>query len=576
MNKILLLAAATLSAVASVAQAPSCNGPAPAGSLITTWVGGVYLGTTSATVGFNQIFDLTTNADLTISQVDLNFYDNGTPATNPILTGLTTTVEFYTCPTTAVGNYTNTTTPGAIPAAWTLAGTGTVTIQAPGTHSPAIFTPFSLPAGSYGVALHVLPVLDPTTNTLVASHPLYTNPASTPGTATVYTDQYMTLTARGYQGTAWTGTPALRVWNGQIYYQPGVNAGYTTAFGAGCYNLPQSYYERLVGPGGGLSTTYDLSNTTLSMINQGNNYLVYPGVAATIAQPTSAALTTVGTTWDDDITAPQTLPFSFPYPGGSTTQIIVSTNGHVFLGSSTATFGPYNMAAFFSDVPRLACAWSDLDLTTTGSMHFDVDPNNQFATVTWWNCPEWDPNTGPGLGGNTFQIVMWANGNVDYIYNNVQVWNSPLVIGFARGNGTADPGSIDLSALMPFTSNDGRVPPVLGMDTRPVAGNTMNFVTTGIDSTTTIFGVLALSFGSSAGIPLDAYGMPGCFQYVALPAVTQFAAVVSGSMSVPLTIPNAPAFNGVNLFAQAAPLTPGLNAANIITSNGLCVHIGLQ
>lgn len=572
MKTFLSLAVASLCAATAMAQAPSCNGPAPAGSLTTLFAGGVYLGATSATVGFNQMFDLVTNADLTISQVDLHFYDNGVPATNPVLVGLTTPVEFYTCPTASAGNETNV-------AAWTLQGTGTVTIQANGTHSPALFTPFTLPAGPYGVAIKVLPVFNPATNTTVASHPLYTNPASTPGTATVYTDQYMTLTARGFQGTAFTGIPALRVINCQIYYQPGVSAGYTTPFGTGCYNRPQTFYERLVGPGGGLSTTYDLSNTTLSMVNLGANYLVVPGSPATIVQPTSTPLTTVGATFDDDITAPIALPFTFNYPGGSTTSIAVSTNGHVFLGASTATFGPYNMSQFFTDVPRLAAAWSDLDMTVQGSMYFDADPLNQFVTITWWNAPEWDPVTpapNPGLGGNTFQIVLWATGNVDFIYGNVSVWNSPLVIGYARGNGTFDPGTQDLSASMPFQAGDGRVPPVLAMPLRPRTGNTMQFVTSGIDSATTVFGVLAMSFGSSPGIDLSVFGMPGCSQYVALPAVTVFAAVVAGSMSVPLTIPNDPSFNGVNLFAQAAPLTPGLNVANIITSNGLCVHIGVQ
>ena len=101
-------------------------------------------------------------------------------------------------------------------------------------------------------------------------------------------------------------------------------------------------------------------------------------------------------------------------------------------------------------------------------------------------------------------------------------------------------------------------------------------MTTGIDSNTTIFGVYALSFGGLAGQSLALYGMPGCSQYIALPAVTQFAGVVAGQMIAPLSIPNDPAYNGVNLFCQAAPLTPGLNAANIITSNGLCVHIGIQ
>src|SRR5262245_159666 len=106
MQKLMSLAAASLFAAAAVSQAPSCNGVAPAGSLTTLWAGGVYLGATSATVGFNQMFDLVTNADLTINQVDLHFYDNGAPVPNPVLVGQTTAVEFWTCPTASAGNET--------------------------------------------------------------------------------------------------------------------------------------------------------------------------------------------------------------------------------------------------------------------------------------------------------------------------------------------------------------------------------------------------------------------------------------------------------------------------------------
>lgn len=567
MHKLISLAAVAMSGAALLAQTPSCNGPAPAGSLTTLFAGGVYLGTTSAAVGFNQMFDLTSNSDLTINQIDLHFYDNGAPATNPILTGLTTTVSFWTCPTTSVGNEAN-------QAVWTQLGTGTVTIQANGTHSPAVFTPFLLPAGSYGAVVHIDPVLDPATNTLVGAHPLYTNPASTPGTATVYNDQYLTLTARGFQGTAWTGVPALRVINTQIYYQPGVNAGYTTQYGAGCYERPQTVYEYQVGPGGGNFTTSDLSNSSLTFLNQGSSYLVIPS-AVSLIPPVSAALTTVGTTFDDDITAAQVLPFSFPYPGGSTTQVIMSTNGHAFLGASPATFGPYNMSQFFTDVPRLACAWMDLDLTYQGSMHFDVDPSNQFVTLTWQNCPEWDPLASiPGLGSNTFQIIMYATGQVDYVYSgNITFYNCPFVVGFGRGDGTVDPGSIDISASLPIIGGDGSVPPVLGLDARPVTGTSMNFVCDGLTNST-FFGVFLLGFGSTNPVSLANYGMPGCSQHVALPGVTLFRPVTAGAMTAPLTIPNSPAFNGVNLFGQAAPLTSGLNSAGLLTSNGLCVHIG--
>ncbi|MCA8948671.1 MAG: hypothetical protein KDE27_04170 [Planctomycetes bacterium] len=567
MQKTLLLVAGALCA-GLPAQTPSCNGPAPASTFTTLWAGGVYLGTTSATAGFNAMFDLTTNGPIDITQIDMNFYNDGSVATLPNLVGQTTTVDLYTCPTTSVGLETNM-------AAWTLQGTANVTIAAhdlPG--SACVFsTPITLPAGSYGVVLNVLPV---TTGSVTGPlNPLYTNPASSPGTATVYTDQYMTLTARGFQGTAWTGVPALRVINTTIHYQPPATSAYSIQYGEGCYNYPQSYYEYQVGPGSGSFNTWDFSNSAISMINQGDDYLVFPS-SATVTTPTSTPLTTAGATYDDDITAPIPLPWTFPYPGGTTGQIIVSTNGHIFLGSSPATFGPYNFAQFFSDVPRLACAWMDLDLTNQGTMHYDVDPGNQFVQVTWLNCPEWDPNASiPGLGSNTFQITLWQNGDVDYAYGTVTVYNCPLVVGYGRGDGTADPGSVDLSAALPLTSGDGSEPSQLSLSGRPIIGTTTDFVCSNITAGTS-FGIMIFSFGSTNPTELSAFGMPGCYQHVTIPGFNLFAPVVSGQITAALALPNQASYNGVNIFGQVGLLTAGQNPTGVTFSNGVCVHIGLN
>ena len=577
MQKILPFAA--IATLVAAAHAQSCSGPAPAGSLTTLFAGGVYAGSINATHGCNQFFDLATNADLTIAQIDTNLLDDGTGTWNPgtgaipqlNLVGQTSTAQLWIVPTTWSGQQNN-------QPAWTQIGTGTITVAAPGAHSPIIWSPpIVLTAGNYGVALTLLPITPGSNNPL---QPLYTNPATTPGTPTVYTDQYMTLTAGSVQQDAWVGgAGALRVINEQIYYQPNANAGYTLRFGAGCYNRPQSFYE--YSPPSATTLNYDLANSAIQLNYLGPNYLVTPS-GTTFTPSGSAALTTLGATYDDDITAPQTLPFTFNYPGGSTTQVIISTNGHVFLGSSAATFGPYNFSQFFTDVPRLACAWYDVDMTGQGSMHFDTTPTT--ATITWQNVAQWDPNGTLNLGNNSFQIVLHSNGDVEYVYGTLSVaggsagalpGTTPLVVGFGRGNSTADPGSMDISAAMPFSSGNGNVPPILDMTPRPKVGTTPNFVTTNIDAGT-LFSLIAFSFTSAPGVPLGFLGMPGCSQYVGLPATTSFGGVIAGTHTVPLPIPNVASYNGVNLYAQSAPLTPGLNPAGILTSNGLCIHVGLQ
>jgi hypothetical protein len=566
MRNVMFSVAATL--LVAAAQAQSCNGTAPAGRLQTSYAGGVYAGATSATVGANMFFDLAVNADMTISQIGINLYDAGYVTTLPNLSGATGPIQFWVCPISWSGNQN-------IQANWTLVGTGTVTVGNAGSGSPIVFNPpLSLTAGNYGVALTLLPVTTPGASLAVGPiHPLYTNPTSNP-IPTVYRDQYLTLTAGVVQQTAWTGgVGGVRVINMDMNYQPGAAAGYTITYGTGCYIRPQSFYEYQAG--GTTTTAWDLANNAMTAINTGANYTVIPG-SGVYTPSTSPNLTTVGSTYDDDITAAQTLPFSFPYPGGSTTSIIISTNGHVFLGTSTATFGPYTFSAFFTDVPRIAAAWSDWDMTTQGGMHYDVDPSNQFVTVTWDNVQEW-VSTG-NVGNYSFQLKLWSTGQIDWIWGNVGHSSAPFAVGFGRGNNTGDPGSIDLSASIPFSSGDGSVPPVLSMNPRPVIGTTANFITTNI-TPGTLFGLLAFSFIAPPPSPfndLSLFGMPGCFQNVGLPATTAFLFVNNGSLTLPLAIPNDPSYNGVNLFAQSAPLTAGLNSAGILTSNGMCVHIGLQ
>jgi len=89
----------------------------------------------------------------------------------------------------------------------------------------------------------------------------------------------------------------------------------------------------------------------------------------------------------------------------------------------------------------------------------------------------------------------------------------------------------------------------------------------------------ALSFINPPPPPfndLAGFGMPGCVLNVGLP-VTSFFSFSGGAPTSSLAIaaPNLPSFINVNVRAQSAPLTPGLNAAGIVTSNGLCINLGL-
>jgi hypothetical protein len=141
-----------------------------------------------------------------------------------------------------------------------------------------------------------------------------------------------------------------------------------------------------------------------------------------------------------------------------------------------------------------------------------------------------------------------------------------------------DPGGRDLSvggAVVPFQSGDGQSPSVIGASARPVIGTTIQIRTTNIQPGT-FFSILALSFNNIPlpGVDLGFVGMPGCKQYVATPVVTNLGPVIAGQHTQNLTIPNVGSYVGIQLYGESAPLTPGLNVANIVTSNALCLHIG--
>lgn len=118
--------------------------------------------------------------------------------------------------------------------------------------------------------------------------------------------------------------------------------------------------------------------------------------------------------------------------------------------------------------------------------------------------------------------------------------------------------------------------PVLQLAARPVIGTTIDFQTTNIQPGT-LFNFWLFGYTPDvAGLPLDAYGMPGCALHLQLgsPLTTSITAVNAGQADLPLMLPNDPSFSGQVLFGQSAPMTAGANAAGFYASNAVCVAFG--
>jgi hypothetical protein len=144
------------------------------------------------------------------------------------------------------------------------------------------------------------------------------------------------------------------------------------------------------------------------------------------------------TTWTgsaDDGYAAVPLPFSFPFYGTSYTTMNVITNGNVQLGTGTSTTFS-NSAIPSTALPNNAVYpfWDDLDLRTSGSVHYQNDAANGRFIVQWTDVPHYLPGTDTGL--YTFQVMLYQNGNILTQYLNMRQQVQSATIGIENTGGT--------------------------------------------------------------------------------------------------------------------------------------------
>ena len=303
-----------------------------------------------------------------------------------------------------------------------------------------------------------------------------------------------------------------------------------------------------------------------------------------------------------------TFPLSFPwaFPGGSTSTIKPSTNGHVWLDSvPTAALYQTNKDNLFgvttNHPARYMPFWTDLQCgkNTGGNalagLHVKEDttggPGNSVVYVTWNDVGLFRHGAGatqPGHCSFTFQLVLHqASGMVEYRYGAMNPFASGLwtvstsmyyasIVGFTRGRiggstPSLDPQSRDLSAEVPFdTAVEGSVgnvgitavsTPIAGgpgYQGRLFAGQSVRWDVKNIPAGT-VLGLLNLDVAAtSPGFGLPGITAPGCKISTSLnPVGLQWelfvlpAANVTGT--VPLTMPNPvpTAWLGVDIVVQA-------------------------
>jgi hypothetical protein len=504
--------------------------------LTTTFASSTFL---AATTGVTVYFDLNVRTAVQINQIDVNFFGAAGPQVR---------IEVWTRNGTHIGN--NTSNVG-----WTQAGVSS-TVTSNGRNVPTPM-PFAAPI-----------VLQPGVNGIAVQH-FGAGAAYTAGTGVgnVFSS---TAEMDFIQGGAsnppiFGGTQnAPRVMNCSIHYTPLGGFAAASTYGTGCGGVAEfaSYYQNFP------SRTFDLGGgsgvNSILHLRLSNGYLAVQGTGNWFV-PQGPSLGLAGNT----VSPAQALGFAFPTPSGNTSNNVwICDDGYLWLDSpGIADFTPA-VNELLNQGARLAPCWMSLD-PNLGAIHFDVDPSQGAAYVTWLGVAE----TGNPSATITMQVALFQNGDFEFRYGAESIGtlsNSFAMVGMSPGGGRLDPGNRDISASLPFQTMPDRVLPNLGLRTtgRPVLGTSIVLETVDLPAAAPL-GVTIFSFTKNdPGLDLTGLGMPGCRQYVGLDASLLFLPA-GGIGSQSFQVPNVAGFAGVSVKSQSAAFIPGFNPLGVISSNGI-------
>ena len=279
----------------------------------------------------------------------------------------------------------------------------------------------------------------------------------------------------------------------------------------------------------------------------------------------------------DDQSLAVVLPFPFPYDGANITDIYVSSNGFLSLGTTDPGNGCCTGIAgtLLSGPPRIAGFWADLYPPGGGGVYADLDPVSGDFVVTWDQVPEY--LAGPP---QTFQIALSPSGVFTMRWVNVSAASHTFLVGYSGGNGTPEPGATDLSIVNGTTINSTVVQPLaldISAGTMPQVGGTFSLEVSNIAPAPN--GNIALLFLSTEipAFPLDVLGMTGCTAYLSLPEIYSTLNLTLGASTTSFTIaiPNNPALYGAQVMSQALSDDLNANAFGFSLSNGGRATLGL-
>jgi len=116
----------------------------------------------------------------------------------------------------------------------------------------------------------------------------------------------------------------------------------------------------------------------------------------------------------DDTSVEVMFPAGFPLEGTVYDRFFVNSDGNVTFGLPDNSTEDRDAERFRLGPPRIAPLLADLDVTVGGSIHADVREDR--AVLTWSEVPQF----GNPTAVNTFQVVLYSDGGIDFVYGDVQ------------------------------------------------------------------------------------------------------------------------------------------------------------
>ncbi len=141
-----------------------------------------------------------------------------------------------------------------------------------------------------------------------------------------------------------------------------------------------------------------------------------------------------GTANADDGRVVKDIPFPFSYYGNVFDSVKIVTNGWISFATTNTSTAFSNVAIPATAVPNNAIYpfWDDLDLRTSGQVHYYHDAANNRFIIQYTNVPHYTGTTGV----YTYQVILNASGSILFQYFDMQGTVNSATIGMENGSGT--------------------------------------------------------------------------------------------------------------------------------------------